>query len=212
VAAEDRKPPKLSPLEQYLSEAGVEAGLTEPSPGSLFRSGARLADLARDRRASRTGDVVTIVVSDKASAISRGTTNSSRKSTSNAKVTSLARVLPAAGALPNLLNTEGERTLQGQGETSRTNELSTTLAATVTRVLPNGNLLVEGAKDISVNGERQRVTIRGIARPIDVSTANSLSSERLAFLEVRIDGKGVVNDAIQRPNFLYRLLLGWLPF
>ena len=90
--------------------------------------------------------------------------------------------------------------------------LSTTLSARVSRVLPNGNLVLEGTKEIVVNSERQQVMVRGIARWNDISSANMIASDRLAFLEVKIDGKGVVNDAIHRPNFLYRLLLGILPF
>jgi flagellar L-ring protein precursor FlgH len=78
--------------------------------------------------------------------------------------------------------------------------------------MPNGNLVLEGAKDIVVNSERQLVTVRGVARLSDVTSTNQVRSDRLANLEVRVQGKGVVGDAIRRPNFLYRLLLGILPF
>jgi flagellar L-ring protein precursor FlgH len=90
--------------------------------------------------------------------------------------------------------------------------LTTTLAARVTHVLPNGYLVVEGAKDIQVNSEHQSVTVRGMVRPADLSPGNVVRSDRLAQLEVHINGKGVVNDAVRRPFFLYRLLLGLLPF
>jgi len=90
--------------------------------------------------------------------------------------------------------------------------LSTTLSARVTHVLPNGNLVIEAAKDIQVNSERQLVTLRGIVRPADLSPGNVIRSDRIAYLEVRINGKGVVGDAVRRPFFLYRLLMGLLPF
>jgi flagellar L-ring protein precursor FlgH len=90
--------------------------------------------------------------------------------------------------------------------------VSTTLAARVTHVLPNGLLVVEGAKEIQVNSERQLITVRGVVRPADLSPGNVVRSDRLAQLEVHINGKGVVGDAIRRPFFLYRLLLGLLPF
>jgi flagellar L-ring protein precursor FlgH len=90
--------------------------------------------------------------------------------------------------------------------------LNTTLTARVTHVLPNGMLVVEAAKDIGINSERQTITVRGVVRPADIDPTNSVQSNRLGQLEVRVNGKGVVGDAIRRPFFLYRLLLGLLPF
>jgi flagellar L-ring protein precursor FlgH len=90
--------------------------------------------------------------------------------------------------------------------------LSTTLSAHVTHVLPNGCLVVEGVKDVQINSEHQVVSIRGVVRPTDLSPGNVVPSDRLALAEVRINGKGVVGDAIRRPFFLYRLLIGLLPF
>jgi flagellar L-ring protein precursor FlgH len=79
-------------------------------------------------------------------------------------------------------------------------------------VLPNGGLVVEASKEIQVNSEHQLITVRGVVRPADIDATNSVLSARLAQLEVHIDGKGVVGDAIRRPNFLYRLMLWLLPF
>jgi len=90
--------------------------------------------------------------------------------------------------------------------------MTTTLSTRVVEVLPGGNLVLEGAKEILVNSERQKVVLHGIARWSDLTSSNRILSERLADLTVRIEGKGVVHDAIRRPNFLYRLLLGLLPF
>jgi flagellar L-ring protein FlgH len=78
--------------------------------------------------------------------------------------------------------------------------------------LPNGALVVEATKDLQVNSERQTITVRGVVRPADIDPTNSVASNRLGDIEVRVNGKGVVGDAIRRPNFLYRLLLGILPF
>jgi len=82
----------------------------------------------------------------------------------------------------------------------------------VTHVLPNGFLVVEGAKTVMVNSENQLITVRGIVRPVDISTGNNVQSDRLGQLEIRMNGKGVVGDVVKRPFFLYRLLLGLLPF
>jgi flagellar L-ring protein precursor FlgH len=90
--------------------------------------------------------------------------------------------------------------------------LTATLTARVTHVLPNGYLVVEGAKHVQVNSENQVISVRGIVRPYDLDPTNSISSDRLAQMEVRVNGKGVIGDSIHRPFFLYRLLLGLLPF
>jgi flagellar L-ring protein precursor FlgH len=112
----------------------------------------------------------------------------------------------------NLAGASGDRQLQGQGETSRENNLSTTVAATVKHVLPNGNMVVEGKKSVTVNSENQIVRIRGIVRPADVSPGNIVRSERLSDLEIEINGRGVVGDVVKRPFILYRILMGLLPF
>jgi flagellar L-ring protein precursor FlgH len=156
--------------------------------------------------------LVTIVVLDNSTATSTGTTNTQRKSSASASVTSLVGPKSATGALANLANTSGNQQLQGQGTTSRGTTLSATVTATVTDVLPNGNLVVQGQKEILVNSERQLITVRGIVRPDDLSSANSIPSDRVARMEILVNGKGVVNDAVKRPFILYRLLLGLLPF
>lgn len=209
------KPPKAhtpTPLEQYIESSRSRAVRTQPSAGSLFSADGHLGDLARDLRASRVDDVVTILVADRASAVSRGATNSNRNSSVNASVTSFAGPLRVAGPLTDLAAVKSNQQLQGQGETSRESELTTTLSARVVEVLPNGNLVLEGVKDVQVNSERQRVLVRGVARWNDLNNGNQVRSDRLAQLEVWIEGKGVVNDSIRRPNILYRILLGILPF
>ena len=204
--------PKLSPLEQYIQDALARAAGQQPPAGSLYTSAGLLGDLGRDLRASQVDDIVTIVVSDRASAVSSGTTNTSRKSSANSSITSLLGPVKTGGALSDLATLGGEQQIQGQGQTSRTTVLTTTITARVTHVLPNGYLVVEGVKDTWINSERQQVTILGVVRWNDLDGGNRVSSDRLANLEVRVNGKGVVNDAIRRPNFLYRLLLGLLPF
>ncbi len=72
--------------------------------------------------------------------------------------------------------------------------------------------MVEGTKDIAVNSEKQSITVHGLVRPADLTTANTMLSTQVANLQIQVNGKGVVGDAIRRPNFLYRLLLGLLPF
>jgi flagellar L-ring protein FlgH len=121
-------------------------------------------------------------------------------------------VLGASTPFPNMAAMSGDQQLQGQGVTSRESTFSTTLSARVTHVLPNGNLVVQGEKQVWVNSERQAVVVRGIIRPADLTSGNLIQSDRLADLEVRINGKGVVADSVRRPFILYRILIGLLPF
>jgi flagellar L-ring protein precursor FlgH len=202
--------PVTSTIDRLLADTTGDTSAT-PSAGSLYAMGGTLGDLAMDFRATRVGDVLTVVVLEQASASAQGTTASKRASSASASVNSLLGPR-TTGALTNLANLSGQQQLAGQGATSRQSTLTTTLSARVIKVLPSGNLILEGTKAVTINSESQLVSIRGIVRPIDIGPDNSIASNRVADLEVRINGKGVVNDAIHRPNMLYRLLLGVLPF
>ena len=152
-----------------------------------------------------------IVVEDRATALAKGTSNSKRSSSASASIPALAG--PTRGRiLPNLAQLQGSQQLDGQGATTREMALTATLTGRITHVLPNGNFVVEGSKEVIVNAERQTVTVRGVGRWTDLTAGNQLASDRLGYLEIKVQGKGIVGDAVRRPNFLYRLLLGLLPF
>lgn len=211
----NKKPPPAQqiPLEQYVQQVEQRSHQSSAaSPGSLFTASGRLADSFRDVRASQVYDLVTIVVNENTSAVSTGATKTSRASSVAASVASGLLPKGSVNALSNLASTSNNQALQGQGTTSRGTTLTTTVTAEVTAVLPNGNLVVQGQKAILVNSEKQIITLRGIVRPDDLSPLNSVSADRVARIEVLINGKGVVNDAVKRPFILYRLLLGLLPF
>jgi len=203
----------VSPLDQYVSEATARSGQAPPAtPGSIWSPGSRLADAARDVRASQVDDILTILVVENVSAVTSGVTKTERASSTQNSISALAGVTRAAGPWANLAGTSGDTQLSGNGTTSRDLVVSTTLTARVVALLPNGGLVVDSSKDIEINGERQKVTVRGVVRPDDIGSDNTVRSDHLAQLEVRVNGKGLVNDAIKRPFFLYRLLLGLLPF
>jgi flagellar L-ring protein precursor FlgH len=209
------KPPEPSALDRYIQDATRSStGSAEPvsSPGSIWTPASRLTDLGSDLRARQVDDMVTVLVVEHASAASKGVTKTQRQSSTNSSIAGLAGVTRKTGPWANLAKVSGTTQLDGEGQTTRQTDLTTTLAARVTHVLPNGYLVVEGAKDIQVNSERQTVIVRGMVRPADLTPGNVVRSDHLAQLEVRINGKGVVNDAVRRPFFLYRLLLGLLPF
>ncbi len=202
---------QISTLDEYIEQVAGRQFEIERAPGSIYTPAGRLADLARDIRGVEVGDLITIVVSDRASAVARGSTSSSRKASAGASVGALFGSRSSA-PWSQLANLGSSSELEGEGETTRQTTLSTTISAWVTQVLPNGNLVVEGGKEIWINSERQQITVRGVVRPHDLGPFNTVRSDRLAFLEIRVNGKGVVSDAVRRPGFLYRLLLGLLPF
>jgi len=211
----DRRPApdKRTPLDRYVEDSlQGTAGAQRSSPGSLWSPASRLTELGSDLRASQVNDLITIVVLERASAVAQGTTKTQRQSAVNASVGAVGGVTKATGSLANLANVASATQLDGQGATTRTTQLNTTLSARVTQVLPNGYLVIEGNKEVTVNSERQTITVRGVVRPVDLSPLNLVQSDMIAQIELKINGKGVIGDAVRRPFFLYRLLLGILPF
>jgi flagellar L-ring protein precursor FlgH len=202
-----------SPLDRYVADARARiADAPVAAPGGIWVPGARLADAARDLRASQVDDTITILVVENASAVASGTTKTGRSSSTANSVSALAGLTKAVGPWANLAGVTGNTQLNGQGSTSRGVVISTTLTARVSGVLPNGAMLVEATKDLEVNAERQTITVRGVVRPADVGSDNTVRSDHVGQLELRVNGKGVVGDAIKRPFILYRLLMGLLPF
>jgi flagellar L-ring protein precursor FlgH len=203
-----------SMLDKYLANALADRDQESVGvlPGALWSPAARLNDLARDLRASQVNDVVTVLVTETINAAASGASTTERASSANAGITALAGPKAATGALANLLNTSGDQKINGTGTTTRAATLTAVLTARVVKVLPGGLLFIEGAKDLQVNSEQQAITVRGIIRTADITTNNTVGSTQIADMEIRVNGKGIVGDAIRRPNFLYRFLLGLLPF
>jgi flagellar L-ring protein precursor FlgH len=199
-------------LGAYVEDSLTLQESVRPSPGSLFTESSYLAELARDPRAGRVGDLVTVLVSEQASALTSGATSQSRDSESTSGISRLLGIMAPTRPLPNLLGQNSESTLQGQASTSRRTNVTAIITAYVTQVMPNGNLVIEGAKEVAVNSERQLVWIRGVVRQIDLAQDNSISSARVALLDLRVNGRGVVEDAIRRPNPIYRFFRKILPF
>ena len=187
-------------------------GESQSAPGSIYSESGRYSDLSSDLRARRVGDTITIVVSDRLTASSQGDSSSSRKSSADSSIGKLLGQPAALGALSNLTSLTGNQTLDGSGSTSRSNVLTTTLTGRVVEVLPNGDLVVQATKEVGVNSEKHQIALRGIVRWNDVSLNNQVRSDRLAMMNIQLNGKGLVSDAIRRPNILYRILLGILPF
>jgi flagellar L-ring protein precursor FlgH len=207
-------PPEPSPLDKYISDAYKDGSSPQAAhpPGSTWSQNALFANLGMDLKANRVNDLVTIVVSETFSAVASGDVKTQRQSTAQSNIAQLAGITKATGPLANLAATNTQTQLQGTGETSRGAVLTANLSARVTHVLPNGYLVIEGTKRVQVSSENQVVTVRGVIRPVDLTPTNSISSNQIAQMEIQVSGKGVIGDSIHRPNILYRILLGILPF
>lgn len=207
-------PPEPSPLDKYINDAyrDYKSPDSAPPPGSTWSQNALFSNLGMDLRASRVDDLVTVVVSETFSAVATGDVKTQRQSTAQSNIAQLAGITKTTGPLANLLKSNTQSQLQGTGETSRGAVLTANLSARVTHVLPNGYLVIEGTKRVQVSSENQVVTVRGVIRPVDLDLTNSIPSNRIAQMEIQVSGKGVIGDSVHRPNILYRILLGLLPF
>jgi flagellar L-ring protein FlgH len=182
-------------------------------PGSLFSDNAPNVFLFRDLKARNVNDIVTIQIIESSTASNSANTSTKKEgdiSVSGPSVLGLER----GGSTLNfasLLAGNSALSFAGQGSTSRTGQLQAYVSARVVQVLPNGDLAIEGLKEVTINRERQILRIRGLVRSRDVTPGNVVLSTAIANMEVVFDGKGIVSDA-NKPGFLYRLFTWITPF
>ena len=167
-----------------------------------------------DPRAARIGDILTvnIDISDRAQL-----QNSTARSRASAEDSNLASFLGAdlTGFFndaidPDNLTDFGSNSSQtGSGSVNRTESISLTVAALVTQVLPNGNLVIAGRQEVRVNNEVRELLITGIARPQDIASDNTIAHTQIAEARISYGGRGHLTD-MQRPRYgqeLYDLLM-----
>ena len=166
--------------------------------------------LFADHRAFQVGDTLTVQVVESAVAYKKAQTKTSKTSTASGGVDKFFG-LDLTDKIPTSFSTSTNNSFQGKGETTRSEKLVTTFAVQVVQVLPNGNLVVEGRRDLVVNNERRYMILRGIVRPEDISTNNVVLSTDIANAEIVYSGKGVVADK-QKPGWFIRILDNVWPF
>jgi flagellar L-ring protein precursor FlgH len=162
--------------------------------------------LATDLRARRVNDLVTIRVIENTSAAGTADSSLDKKSSANASVTQLMgleKKIP--GDSTSLVGAAANTTFKGAGTTSRTSTLTAQLTARVVEVLPNGDLVLEGAREIDINGDRQIAVLTGVLRPSDIQPNNVAFSSSVGQLRIRYFGKGLMKDNLQ-PGWLIRAL------
>jgi flagellar L-ring protein precursor FlgH len=160
----------------------------------------------RDSRAWKVGDIIRIVVEIKDNASLNNSTQQNRNGSDSMGVPNLLGKekaikanLPTTAKLDSLIKTNSNRAHSGSGTISRKEDVKTEIAAVVNKVLPNGNLVVQGHQEVRVNYELREIKVAGIIRPKDITSDNSIRTNQMAEARISYGGRGVVSD-VQRPR------------
>lgn len=188
--------------------AAVMAAPPPPTAGAIYSAGTH-RPLLEDRRARFVGDVLTVQIQEKTSARQKSDTAINRDGKLEASVgalplfslNSFARA-KASGTSSNALN--------GKGETGSDNTFVGTITVTVVDVLPNGNLLVTGEKQVGINQNVDVMRFSGVVNPVSVLPNNVVSSTQIADARLEYRGRGDI-DRAQTTGWLSRFFLSWLP-
>lgn len=199
------------------------AGFDDPPPrqaadyssGSIWQSSS--ANVTDDLKARRRGDIITIVISETASASKEAKTGTSRESAVGAGIQGLAG-LEKTGIfrnnitdLINIIKANTTSSFKGSGNTSRQENLNATITAKVVDVLSNGNLMIEGRRNIKVNDEDQIIILEGMIRSRDILPDNTVNSIYVADARISYAGRGIISDQ-QSPGWLMNIFNKIWPF
>jgi flagellar L-ring protein precursor FlgH len=214
--------PSLSAIENPTTQPGykpVQMPMPTPqpasySPNSLWRNGSRA--FFKDQRARQVGDLLTVTVNITDKANFDNETKRSRTNKEDSGVTDFAgsKLLTgkAAQVMPGkILTADSTAQSEGKGSVNRTEALQTSVAAVVTQILPNGNLVVEGRQEIRVNFEVRELIVAGIVRPEDIQSDNTIDSTKIAQARIAYGGRGQLTD-VQQPRYGQQVLDVLLPF
>lgn len=171
-----------------------------PTPIAAPAPGAWANDLLLDHRARRTGDLVTVQIVESMSAIGSADANLGKTSASGG---SLPWPLPADWS--KLMRASSETGFNGTGTTSRAASITAVITTRVKEQLPNGDLVIEGVREIVINGDRQFVTLSGIVRQADIASGNIVPSPFVGDLQIKYFGQGFMKDNLS-PGWLIRFL------
>ncbi|HEU0118800.1 MAG TPA: flagellar basal body L-ring protein FlgH [Alphaproteobacteria bacterium] len=216
--------PKLSSIEDPTHAPGytpVKMAMPPPSlheaqPNSLWQTGARA--FFRDQRASRVGDILTVVVTINDQAQLQNETKRSRDNSDSANLTNffgyeshLHNWLPQAVNPSSLIDTGSALSNDGKGSIQRQEQIDLRIAAEIIQVLPNGNLVLQGKQQVGVNFDMRELKINGIIRPQDIAADNTITYDQIAEARIEYGGKGN-NQDVQQPRYGDQLLDIIMPF
>jgi flagellar L-ring protein FlgH len=219
------RPPAITAIENPTMAATGRREVVMPMPepisqatasNSLWRAGSR--QFFNDPRASRVGDIVTVLIQINDQAQLNNSTGRTRKSTQSGGVTNFfglegaaGRVLPQGFDPANMIGTNSNGAFAGQGQVQRNERVDMTVAAIVTQILPNGNLVVAGRQEVRINSELRELLVSGIVRPQDISSANQVRHTEMAEARISYGGRGQIT-AYQQPSVGQQVLGAISPF
>jgi flagellar L-ring protein precursor FlgH len=215
------EPPPLSTIDNPTTQPGykpVHMPMPTPqpasySPNSLWRNGSRA--FFKDQRAHQVGDILTVKVKFADKATLENETSRSRKNTENSGIDDFfgkSKVPIMNTPVPTrIFKMDSDALSDGKGSIDRKEELSTNVAAVITQLLPNGNLVVEGKQEVRINFEVRELIVAGIVRPEDIESDNTIDSTKIAQARIAYGGRGQITD-VQQPRYGQQVLDVLLPF
>ncbi len=187
----------------------------DPKPGSIWKGVSTTNTFFGDQRARSVGDIVTVKIVEVSQASEKATTDTNRASDINAGITNLLGLetnkIPSSISLDKMVSAATKNNFKGDGETTRTGSLSATITTRVVDVMPNGNLAIEGKREININSERKEILLQGIIRPKDVAYDNTILSTQVSDAKIIYTGIGVVGEK-QEAGWLARWMDHLWPF
>jgi flagellar L-ring protein precursor FlgH len=188
----------------------------ERQPNSLWRAGARA--FFKDQRAARVGDLITVLVEiqdqgklDNSSSRTRNNSDKAALPKFLGYETLLGQYLPQAVTPDQLIDFNSQTGNAGTGKIDRKEDIKLKVAAVVTQVLPNGNLVITGMQQVTVNYEMRELKITGIIRPEDISSVNTIGYEKIAEARIVYGGRGQMMD-VQQPRYGQQIYDIFFPF
>jgi flagellar L-ring protein precursor FlgH len=205
--------PQLSPVGTGLRTQAYPIPVTPRvhTPVSFRSTWDDGTDLYRDPRARRVGDVVTVVISMQDKAKLDNKTDRSRDSQIKVGLDWLANIAGWQDTGQGNANLSTSSSTKGAGQIDRTEDIKLSVAAVVTDVLPNGNMMISGSQEFRVNAEMRVLNVGGIVRPRDISRGNTISYEKIAEARVSYGGRGRLTD-VQQPGWGHRIYDAVAPF
>lgn len=190
---------------------------TQPTkePGSLWTS--RQSSMFSDQKAQNVGDIVTVIIDETASANKSAKTSTGRESSMAAGIPTLFGLennsiyVKNGIDFSNLVSANFENDFEGNGITTRSDNLTASLTTQVVGRYPNGQLKIRGGKEVMVNNEVQIIYLTGIIRPVDITAANTVNSDKILNARISYTGDGVLSDK-QEPGWIMRSLDNVWPF
>lgn len=210
VATAADKAPKAPPSDNYeaLYARYLQAARSMQQAPVAGPTNTWMTNLGLDPRARNLNDLVTIRVVENINA--SGTADSTLDKNSSAKA-GVSQVMGAENWFPdwldaaNLVAGATDTKFKGGGTTNRSGALTAMVTARVVEVLPNGDLVLEGVREIDINGDRQIIVLTGVVRPNAINRANIVSSTQVGQLRIRYFGRGLIKDNLQ-PGWFVRLI------